>query len=152
MKTSFGLLGVFLLTVASLAVDAATAPAAPTAPTVSQEESLRARVKSYNEALVREDYDTAIRYINPDLVELVGRDEMKKKLKEIMGAIIGLNALVDRKLTGCSIRKVTIEKDGTNATVQLFFYSVDRKGGGNRKQFPGEQKWVLVDKAWYWMK
>lgn len=133
-----------LLVAVPLAVRAATA--------ATTEEALRARVKSFNDALLKEDYDGAVRVINPDTIELVGRGEMKKKLNEVMSGIIGLNALVNRRLTGFTIRRVTIDKDKTTAIVQLIYYSADRKGGGNRQQFPGEQTWTFQDKAWYWLK
>ena len=138
----------FTLIVLFSLVAAARAVAPPAA-----EDVLRARVKDFNQALLKENYNEAIHFIDPDILDIVGDDqEMKKKLSDVITAIKGANAAFGRKLTGVTVRRVTFDKDKTNATVNVAFSTASERGGGNRFEFPGEQTWTLKGKTWYWVK
>jgi len=122
------------------------------APAPTPEEALRARVKEFTQALLKENYDVAGRCVNPDLLDTAGEDKVKEKLRERMTAAKGGAKLYGRKLSSFSIRRVTIEKDKINATVVVYYSTGEGGGNANRREFPSQQEWVLKDKIWYWTK
>jgi hypothetical protein len=135
-----------------LAILFAGIAAAQAGPVTTPEEALRSRVKEFTQALLKEDYDTAGRCVNPDMLDLAGEDKVKEKLREVVTFMKTAAKAFGRKFSGFTIRRLTIEKDKTNAVAVVHYYTGEGGGQANRRDFPTTQEWVLKDKTWYWTK
>ena len=120
------------------------------APPQKPEEALRDRVSGFCKALLKENYDAAVTFVDPDIVAEHGSDKVKDTGKHFMNFVRGLNEARWRKLTGFHIRKVVIASDKNSAVVDLFYYTGMKNGGAWREEFPSDQHWVLKKNVWYW--
>src|SRR5689334_6101848 len=100
---AIALLGLALLGFAPQTVHAASTP----------EDVLRDRVQSFTTALMQEKYDDALPFVDPDIVEKLGKDKLKEIARQWMLGIINLNTAFGRKLTGFRVHKVEFVKPDT---------------------------------------
>ena len=124
--------------------------AVPAGPLQKPEDALRDRVHDFTQALLKEKYDDALAFVDPDIVKEWGADKVKDTGKHIMNYIRALNEAWFRKLTGFHIRKVEFLKDKNMAVVDLYYYTGTKSGGAWRQEYPGDQHWVLKKGVWYW--
>ena len=152
----------FCLALMVLATLAYTAPPAPTPvappprPGIQSkvEEDLRPRIRDFSQALLKGDYDEAVKFVDPDAISVAGADPIKDKLKQSMDGVKGLTALFGRKINGVMIRhtKVNKEKEPYTAQVELAFVTSARGTGTERHESEVKQNWVYKNKTWYFLK
>jgi hypothetical protein len=112
------------------------------------EVTLRERAQAYTQLLLDEHFDEAVNYYDPDIVAQKGRTSVAGGIQAVVQIVKGLTALGGRKTAGFEIRKVDFDSARTHATLQIIFLTTD-SNGGDRKESPTDQKWVLKNSTWY---
>ena len=119
-------------------------------PTPTPEEALRDRVRDFTNALIREQYEEAVKYVDPEIVTAFGKEEVKDAGRHLMNRILTIVEAGHRKITGFKIRSVELIPDTDKAIVNLYYKTALKRSGQLRQAFPGDQHWVLQDGTWYW--
>ena len=112
------------------------------------EPTVRQRAQAYTQLLVDEKFDEAVNFFDPDVVARRGRTAVANSFKLVVGVVKGLNQFGKRKPAGFEIRKVDFDTEKTRATLQLVLFTTNTSGG-DRKETPFDQKWVLRKDIWY---
>ncbi len=109
---------------------------------------VRERATTYTQLLQDDKFEEAINYVDPDLVTAKGRTTVTNQIKTGVGIVKGLVQLTGRKTAGFEIRKLDLSSDKTSASLQVIFFTTDANGG-DRKEHPTDQRWVLKNKTWF---
>ena len=109
---------------------------------------VRERAQTYTNLFLAEKYDEAVNCVDPDVVAQKGRTTITNNLTQVRGLLKVLEQISNRKLAGFEIRRVDFDNDKTHAALQVVAFSTDANGG-DRKEHPLDQKWVLKKGAWY---
>jgi hypothetical protein len=109
---------------------------------------LRERAQAFTQLLVDEKFDDAIAFCDPDFLASQGRSAVTGGFKLAIGIGKGLSQLGGRKSAGFELRKIDFDGEKTHASIQVVYFTTDANGG-DRKEFPTDQKWVLKNKIWY---
>ena len=115
------------------------------------DEIVRDRANAFNKFLLDAKYDEAVKFVDPDVVAAAGEKAVKEQFKQLMGFAKGVTALTGRKITDFKVKKIDLNKEKTEATLSVVFYtsSASPGGGGRQPGEPSDQKWVLKNKVWY---
>ena len=112
------------------------------------EPALRQRVVAFTQLLMDDKFEPAVDYFDPDVVSRKGRTPIADVLKLIMTAAKNAAKASGREPAGFAVRTVNFYADKSEATAHLVFFSTDAKGG-DRRETPSDQRWVLKNKMWY---
>lgn len=118
-------------------------------PTPSPEETLRDRVREFTNALIREQYEEAVEFVDPEIVEIFGKEEVKDAGRHLMNRILTIIEAGHRKITGFKIRSVEMIPDTDKAIVNLYYKTALKRSGQLHQEFPGDQHWLLQNGTWY---
>ena len=126
------------------------APAASLAlPAATPEDALRDRVRDFTNALIHEQYEEAVKFVDPAIIETFGKEDVKDAGRHLMNRILAIVEAGSRKITGFRIRSVELIETSDKAIVNLYYKTALKRSGQWRQEYPGDQHWVLKDGIWY---